>query len=161
MALLSLRISTSPRPDSNSGTWFQNLHGCLGNEEGQGEGESHVLGSDPVPDHVQQVQYLKSRKKGGVGGRICRTAGSSLVSRSRLHGFAGWPASHIQGLTLPPPQPQGTASEALGVLGDSCCNLSSDQEPVDRNENRSALHDARGVLVRGDLSLPPRAEGPR
>ena len=68
MGSLSLRISTSPRPGSSSGTWFQNLQGCLGNEESQGEGESHVLGSDAIPDHVQQVQYLKSRKKGGVGG---------------------------------------------------------------------------------------------
>lgn len=63
---LSPDISHSRRPNSIRGTWFQNLQGCLGNEESQGEGESHVRSSDPVPDHVQQVQHLTARKEGGT-----------------------------------------------------------------------------------------------
>lgn len=65
--MLSLNISISPPPNPVSGTWFQNLQGCFGNEESQGIGESHVLGSDSVADDIQQVKYLKTRERGRKG----------------------------------------------------------------------------------------------
>lgn len=99
VALLSLKLSTSPQPDPVSGTWFQNLQGCPGDEESQGEGESHVLSSDPVPDYVQQVQYLQTRKKGRKKKRICRTSVISLILYSLNHGFAEWPAPRTPGTT--------------------------------------------------------------
>lgn len=133
--LLSLNISISPQPTPTSGTWFQHLQGCFGNEERQSKGESHVPGSDPIAHYIQQVKYLKTRKKEKKKS-IFRTATSFDVCGLKQHSSAV--ARHSPG----PPQwrrPRGLHQRSSG-------------QEVARSAHP---HNPREATVRGDLTQPP------
>lgn len=45
------------------GTWFQDLHCCLGNEKSHNKREPQVWSFNPIADHIQQVQNLSRSER--------------------------------------------------------------------------------------------------
>lgn len=50
-------------PRIYTGTWFQDLERCLGNEKSHGKGESQVWSFNSITDNIQQVQNLNRGEK--------------------------------------------------------------------------------------------------